>query len=706
MKIKKTMILLSIILSALTIFGQSLTVSSVSNSYASSFAATYTVNPWYYYEDASISSSGPMTPEYYGAVGDGVTDDSGAITTALSSIGSGGVLIFRPTKTYLIKNSIILAGSNKTLMGYGATIKRSSELKTTTTATVSSGGTSITVVSSSGFAIGDKCLLLDQTAPNGGSANGEQSNQLTISNIVGNVITVNSVTLASSISGGNFAVGAILIKTFDMFSITSATYSGCKIYGLTFDGNRTNNTTYKGWIYNGTMRNLPISSIVKDCNFIQIPNENLFVEGPSRIINNYAEGLNGSFCHLTNGAIGTRIGKVDITGNYVYNACQVTVAISGHNEGYITYSAQPTNTVIEGNHFWADATYGAGLGKINSASPHTLLNDNWFYGLKGVFESYSNPVGAAPATVVTGVKVTGNDFINCDFLYFSADSFDGRMTVGGGHDQINVSDNNFTNTRLAFESVSNLTFGTNEIYFEDGYVAQSTAIPVSSSYANAVTFSESVNVTMTGNIIKNFAATQSSTLTNGVMINATGVVIKSGVGVNTDYLYGGRNFQVSNNTITGFGTCIMDIAPSVSEASRAALSYQNMKISNNILTVRSDANGLRAAYIGPGVFFDGNSCYGGTSAVNGLLCFGTTVGKSGVLNGPIVTNNYFVGFTNSITVNSSGGAVGQYNAQVKYNHYTGTIVDNSGSHSTIASNDTMVPESIIIYNERENKGYY
>jgi len=636
--------------------------------------------------------------EYYGAVGDGTTDDTAAINAAIAAIGEG-IMRFTPTKTYLIKNKLDASGSNKTWIGYGATLKRANELQSLTTVTVASGATSVTVASSTGFVIGDTCLLLQVTAPYAGTANGEHSNLLTISNIAGNVITVNAVT---SLPYGTFSIGAKFVKVFDMIS-SSGGVSNCRILGLKFDGNRTNNTSYLGWIYSATMRSLAIGSVVRDCLFSEIPNENMFVQGPSVIDSNYAEGLNGSFCHLSNGALGVEIGQTRIVNNWVYNACQTAQAINGHSEGYVTISAQPLKSIINGNNFYADSTTGAGMGNLSVASLNTTLTNNIFFGLKGVLKAISNPVGADPATICVGVVLSGNEFINCDFLYFSADSFDGRITVGGGCDQINVSDNLFINTRLAFESVSNLVVANNSIYFENGFTAIATAIPVDTSYANAITFSECIHVSVIGNVLKNLAATQSSTLTNGIMLNTTSLVIKSDASTSTNYLYGGRNFLVSGNVISGFGTGIIDISPAVTQATRAALSYQNMRIANNNIFVRADSSGLRAAYIGPGVFFEGNNCYGGANATNGVLCFGTTSAKSALLNGPIVRNNNFVGFDNSVTV---GNATALYNCLVSYNTYDGTITDSSGGFSTIANNTALINESVVIYNERENIAYY
>lgn len=69
---------------------------------------------------------GPRNVMDYGAVGDGVTDDTVAIQAAINAVGKTGEVVF-PTGTYVVSNSIILPGSAATavmsfyhLKGYGA----------------------------------------------------------------------------------------------------------------------------------------------------------------------------------------------------------------------------------------------------------------------------------------------------------------------------------------------------------------------------------------------------------------------------------------------------------------------------------------------------------------------------------------------------------------------------------------------------------
>jgi len=58
----------------------------------------------------------------YGAVGDGITDDSGAIQNALDALSQTGGLIYFPCKMYLIKTPILFYSNQTLLFDEGATI--------------------------------------------------------------------------------------------------------------------------------------------------------------------------------------------------------------------------------------------------------------------------------------------------------------------------------------------------------------------------------------------------------------------------------------------------------------------------------------------------------------------------------------------------------------------------------------------------------
>lgn len=70
--------------------------------------------------------SGPVNVVWFGAKGDGSTNDQPAITSATSAVGTGGALYFPPLKTYFLNSAWTYASKTRTKIfsdGPGATIK-------------------------------------------------------------------------------------------------------------------------------------------------------------------------------------------------------------------------------------------------------------------------------------------------------------------------------------------------------------------------------------------------------------------------------------------------------------------------------------------------------------------------------------------------------------------------------------------------------
>ena len=110
----------------------------------------------------------------FGAVGDGVTDDSAAVQAAINTMTTGGTLVF-PFGTYKINTSILVPYSNITIIGNGSTIDATTlayngavrgsgavfrvvtpnALRSTTlTATANQGSYTLALTSATNFAVG------------------------------------------------------------------------------------------------------------------------------------------------------------------------------------------------------------------------------------------------------------------------------------------------------------------------------------------------------------------------------------------------------------------------------------------------------------------------------------------------------------------------------------------------------------------------
>lgn len=64
----------------------------------------------------------PVYVDWYGATGNGSTDDTTAISNAITAAGAGGTVVFTPGKTYKMTSEITIPADGMTLIGYGAAI--------------------------------------------------------------------------------------------------------------------------------------------------------------------------------------------------------------------------------------------------------------------------------------------------------------------------------------------------------------------------------------------------------------------------------------------------------------------------------------------------------------------------------------------------------------------------------------------------------
>lgn len=78
----------------------------------------------------SMIEGAPVNVLDFGAVGDGVTDDTAAIQAAVNALSANSCLVF-PAGTYMVSNNIVSTTSDVSVLGYGAKIVQTGTFKTT-----------------------------------------------------------------------------------------------------------------------------------------------------------------------------------------------------------------------------------------------------------------------------------------------------------------------------------------------------------------------------------------------------------------------------------------------------------------------------------------------------------------------------------------------------------------------------------------------
>jgi hypothetical protein len=640
----------------------------------------------------------PDMPEYYNLnAGDGVTSSTASILSALTFVGAGGKIKLTSGDTYLATGEVLQL-KRQIIEGYGATIKRENQVLTTTTAIVSNGATSVPVTDASVVAIGDTVVLLNPAATHGGQAEGEQSNTVEITNIVGNTLTVETIAGIAS-----YPSGTVVLKVFHLFNYPSSN-TNPKVLGVTIDGNRDNNTTHNGWVNNRCFSNPGENSVFKDCIFKEIPNENI-IGNMINLDSCYGENLNGSFVHLSGGGANEPYrGHSKINGCTLFNICETDFAINGHNEAAITFSNNAKRTMIIGTSLFTcgGSFFGDPKSDDNETDDLVIMQGCYAKDIIGIFRAVSDDPNNV--FIPKGYKINNCYFENFEFMVARADT-GSSIYNGGGCDQISVIGNTFINGRFNFENTSNLTFAQNQLIYENGFTPTGVGIENNTSYDNAINLNLIVIGKINGNTIINYAATENSNLIGGIRLNLSSQNIKSDASTSTIYRYGCRHLSLTNNSFIGFSYGIRD-SFGISPNGRGAAGYENVLSRNNMVVLRS--TGIIGIELSPGMESIGDRVYGPASTA-GVRLHGVSSARSADLNGAIMRMATIIGPNESaeIAVNASTSV---YNAIFEYNYYDGTIDDNTdlggGSLSVIANNRQLINETVRIDLPRANPGFY
>lgn len=331
-------------------------------------------------------TAGAINVAAYGALGDGITDDTLAIRDAITAAGVNGTVLFPPGKTFVLSGAIEpLAG--QTIIGYGAILKRCAAISTTTSSSITTSGTqAITVADASAFRVG-----MDVTAYTGSSPNWTfDPHNHRILSIAGNVITVGTLFTQG------FASGATLITAFDQISAQGV--NDIAILGIECDGNKSNNSAFFTWQNHTEIHLYGDRTTVRDCYLHDCAKEGLEGGGANSVWdNNVVRDCNGNGMHLSSSS------GAKVIHNYVKN-CNLSVQTGGHDDGCIIASNTVGDTYVAGNYCEGGI---AGIGSWDTDDDSSLIcTGNTIRGCTGAaFE------GTLPAANKTGKIVFADNLI-------------------------------------------------------------------------------------------------------------------------------------------------------------------------------------------------------------------------------------------------------------------------------------------------------
>lgn len=329
-----------------------------------------------------------------------------SINQAINTAGVNGTINFTPAQTYTLDNTIYpLYG--QILNGNGATLKRNNDTIVVLSSPVLSTDSSFTVNAIPSIwktTSGVYQFFSDSTNTN--------QNVTTTKSVS---IIGNTVKLGGTIGKSWPATTTYVRRSYSMIYAVNSN-SNIKIKNITFDGNKANTSSNLSWLANTTILAKGYGDIdIDNCNFINIPNENIMGQG-LRITKNNATNLNGSFVHLSTEANTLPVNKPTIISHNITQNTNLKQAITGHSEGVITNSFSPGNIIITNNWFLNGGTAGV-FGYIQSdtdpadgAYRNVTIADNYAENCGKIFYSLS----ILPSLNRNGhILIQGNTFDNC-----------------------------------------------------------------------------------------------------------------------------------------------------------------------------------------------------------------------------------------------------------------------------------------------------
>lgn len=548
----------------------------------------------------------------YGAVGDGSTDDTLAIRAAITAAGVGGTVLFTPGKTYLLSGSLTPL-ERQTLWGYGATLKRRNEITSATATSIGTGSapTVITVANGALFATG-----MDVTVFSGASFDTSSHR------IIG--ISGNDLTVSTNFSTA-FATGGTVITAFA--PVYASVVAGINIVGLTFDGNRANNTSLAKWQLHAAAVLYSDRGVVRDCFIHDEVSEGLILGGNGvSAQNNTITDCGGNGIHFS-GCAGA-----EASGNYIYNT-NILGSAPGHADGLICFSNATEYTHIVNNYL---NTGISGVASIDS-------DDNSSVIITG------NIIRNCTSTAIEGTfpvsTLGGKCVVSGNLIYDSVKvelTFTPSFASGSGPYSWIVSDNLLNGTRINVAKAF-------------GIIVSNNIITSPSDTTNPlIVIEDCQQVTCSGNQVTGGANAIYIAGANSAAVKIVGNTLLNNYarGVNISSPANGRGNSVESNTV------IVESSYTTNGSYYGIVLENNWSVISNIMDIQTTSTA------------SGVLCPNGGASTNGAIVHGNVIRSTGL----------------TYAIRASGGS---QNNWVVNNYAQETVSNGGGGSNTFAGNYTI-----------------
>lgn len=619
----------------------------------------------------------------FGAVGDGLTDDTTAIQAAIDAAGAGETVVFSPNKTYLITNTISTLNGQK-IQGQKSTIKRSDAAVTTLTAAAVLDTTTIQVTDASVFSTGDRIIVLDGSGTFLGTGFQESSWQGLTGSPVIIGITANTITLEGPLKlpesgnldvAGEYPIGAKVVKIYNMVFGDNdpsgpSPFQRTEFRGLIFDGNKDNNAENFDWRLNTGLVIRDQNCNVISCEFRNMPSECAFIGPNAYWFDIRFSDLNGSLVHYSSS---------ETTGGWTLervigsNACIQGDAVMGHSESWVTHSANSSRLKILECEI--NTVNGLALGEAAGDDRGILVMNSTFINCTGI---YDKTTGGNNSIITENLFFSHNVFDNCGNMTFRNDGSFVRR--GGGYNHISIDNNRFVNGRVRVSSAVNVRIAGNDFITENGhtYTTQDGILHLE-DVGNLGIFHNTLYRENVYDANCPFA----------IGIDNT-VRAKTDAVTETDYIYH-QNVNIAGNIISNFPVGIHTAR--ISTTATRTFEHVSYSCTDNNVFMPSYTESDVGIYVDSGVTASGNTVITEQNATCGIFTYGirqSTPSRLTTLNGGTSVFNKVFGNA-AVSMIHTAGVTDRGNAVTAYNILMGAITDNSGVGEQSPENNVTLP---------------
>jgi hypothetical protein len=596
-----------------------------------------------------FKQAGPINVLWFGAKGDGATDDTLALRDAITIGGSNATLLYPGGRTFL-KSGALEPLSDQTWLMHGAKHKRANQVTVATaTAITTSGVQTVTVGSTNGFYVG-----MDVTVFNGGSFDASTHR---ITSMTSTTMTLGTLFTTAFPSGGTVVSAFAQIKAVNVPRV--------RIFGGEVDGNQANNAALQKWELSAEIYLASDGGTVREVYIHDAQAEGIELAGINPLVEHCRiEDCQGNGIHLfasVNAVVReNKIKNVNLSGTG-----------TGHADGCVIASNAVGETKVLNN--WLENGL-SGIGSWDSTDDSKLIAiGNTFTN----FATYAIECNVPDTADVSELIFIGNKFYNSAVVSFTDASADPASAFGPKN--IIFKDNILTDTRLVFS------------------LARGAIVS-----GNIITNTTTSQVCVLAQDVKDFAASENLIVGGGFGFYVTSAVA-GGAGHGTNNV----NISIRNNTLknqwttgvnmnrpgiingTVIGNTILAQTGSVNAAAYVGIFLNDRSYAaNNSLFIDS---GLYGIQLGAGTSgFNGPQVFNNKVIVSGSVAPIRTSGGSagGYIAGNLISTalsdagapNNFVGFNPIIGEplrTGTGVQAGSVDASLTNAVARGTAVNNA-----------------------------